>query len=106
MRLAGLPQHPADRLADKELPILQHPFRVAREPAKVAAAPAQWAQQRQHRGAAHPEVAVLGPAVEDPEQFWSPFNQRASNRDRQLVDKRPRLRLTDQLLEEAYVRRA
>ncbi len=64
------------------------------------------AQQRQHRRASEPEVVVLRPALEDPEQFRGTLHQRPCDRDRQLVDQGPRLRLTDQSLQEGDVRRA
>src|SRR5437870_12926199 len=98
--LAGLPEHPADRLANEEFPFVEHSVRIAAEPFKVSCAATQLGKQRQERRAANPEVVIDRPSVEDVEQPRRAFHQWARDRDGQFVDEGPRLRLPDQALEQ------
>src|SRR5580658_5687614 len=59
--LGDLSQHPANRLADEELLLVEHRRRDLREEREVATAAPQRAELREERGPANPEVLVLGP---------------------------------------------
>jgi len=100
---AGLTEHPADCLANEEFPFVEHSVRIAAEPFKVSCAATQLGKQRQERRAANPEVVIDGPSVEVVDQPRPAFHQAARNRDGQLVDEGPGLRLPDQALEKRDV---
>src|SRR5438876_322727 len=63
--LAGLAEHPADRLTNEELPLVEHLVRITAEPLEVADAATQRWQQRQQRRTSHPEIRVRRPAIEN-----------------------------------------
>ncbi len=61
--LADVSQHPADRLADEELPLIEHRVGIAGK-AIEARAVLQRRKLRQQRRAPDPEVRVRGPRIE------------------------------------------
>jgi hypothetical protein len=63
--LPGLAKHPADRLTDEELALVEHLVRITAESLEVADAATQRLQQRQQRRTSHPEIRVRRPAIEN-----------------------------------------
>ena len=90
--LAHLAQHPADRLADEELTLVQHPCRQTREQLEIARLVAQLAQLREKRGAADPEVLVARPRGQPPEGAARLAHHAADHIRSKPVDVRPGLR--------------
>src|SRR5439155_19305615 len=90
--LAQLAQHPADRLADEELTLVQHARRQMREQLEIARLVAQLAQLREKRGAADPEVLVARPRRQPPQRAARLPDHAADHVRREPTDVRPGLR--------------
>jgi hypothetical protein len=104
--LGRLPQHPADRLADEELALAEHGVRVAGESRPVGhVAAAQRHEQGQQGRAAHPEVVVGCPPVQDVEEFGEALGQGAHHVRSQRIDERPGAGGAQEALDQRGVRR-
>src|SRR5215813_7228446 len=104
--LSDLAQHPADRLADEELLLVQHRVGVAAEPLEVATARSQRPEQRKNGRSAQPKVAVTSPAVECIARLRPAADDVADHVDGEPVHQGPGSRRPQQVLEQVNVGRA
>ena len=101
--LADLAQHPADRLADEELLLVEHRVGVAQEPIERRPV-AQRPQPGEQGRAPDPEVVVGRPSVEHGAGPHPVGRQHGADHvDRQPVDQRPGERLAQEALEQRQV---
>ncbi len=105
MRLAVVAEHPADRLADEELALLEHRVGVAGEPGKVVTRP-QRRQLRQERRAPHPVVRVARPVVKLGGDIRMSDDQAPGDTAGQGIDERPRFGVADERSQERQVTRS
>src|SRR6185295_9933529 len=98
-----LPQHPAQRLADEELPLLQEQVRVTDEALPVSLSPAQGEQEGEDGATADPEVGILHPAVETARQLRIGLDERPHELDREGVHVGPGARAAEEVFEEVEI---
>src|SRR3990172_10558358 len=60
----GVTQHPADRLANEELLLVEHAVGQSQESSEIAFAPAHRTEVRQKGRTPDPEVVVRGPSLD------------------------------------------
>ncbi len=101
--LARLAKHPADRLADKELLLVEHPRGKTREQHPIPLPALQLIVLREERGAADPEVLLRSPFRQPAPRRRIAPDDVADDPDGEPIDVRPRVRRVDEIEEPGQV---